>query len=642
LTDGAKAEIQLGYRQGESLGEIADRLKIKKNTIEKAVRQKRILLIGPDIAEEGPKVLNKSDRSTIDDHTGMGKACGNAVGRVLACVGGKPATPRFDPQIDLHQAGVLLGIPALLSNGLLAHSGDFKLDRVYCSEESIFLCLAFLSLLRIRNLNQVDHVPCGELGRALGLDRIPEVKTLRERIAGFVERGDVGAWSRKLSRGWMAANKDLAGVLYIDGHVNIYYGHATQMPKRYVSRLRLCMAGSTDYYVNDRTGQPFFVVNEVIDSGMIERIKTSILPRLEREVPDQPTEAELQRDPRSHRFMIVFDRECYSIDFFHYLEEKRIAFCSYNKNVRDQWPEGDFTEYEAMDERTGSVEKMRLAEKETVLKDRDAKNPKGVTVREIRKLTASGHQTSILTTNRILAPVQIGLYMFARWCQENFFKYMRENFDIDGLVSYSKAQVGDTRTLVNPQYRQLDGKVRSLNGKLARQKAKFGGMALKEASPAGKKLEKAIAKKAHVLEEIQILEGSLAAAKEKRKNTERKITFAQLPAEEQFTNAINDRKYFLDHIKMIAFRAETSMYNLIRHRMNPHHSDEGRKLLQQIYTPNADIVPDYRQKTLTVKIHHLNYRRDNKVLEYLCDKLNETETEFPGTELRIIYKLVSS
>ena len=71
----------------------------------------------------------------------------------------------------------------------------------------------------------------------------------------------------------MTQHPDLAGVLYIDGHVNIYYGRSTKMPKRYVSRLRLCMSGSTDYWVNDSTGQPFFVVNEVVSGGMIEKIR---------------------------------------------------------------------------------------------------------------------------------------------------------------------------------------------------------------------------------------------------------------------------------------------------------------------------------------------------------------------------------
>ena len=569
----------------------------------------------------------------------MGKACSNTIERILASVGGTSATIKFNEQIDLSCAGVLLSLPALLSNGLLTHTQDFKLNNVYYSEEMIFLCLAFLSLLRVKNINQANAIPCGELGRVLGLARIPEVKTLRNRIAQFTKKGNVEEWSAKLSQGWMNASPGLAGVLYIDGHVNIYYGHATSMPKRYVSRVRLCMSGSTDYWVNDKTGQPFFVVSEAINSGMIEQIKTSILPRLEKEVPNQPTEEALLQNPLLHKLMIVYDRECYSVDFFHYLWEKRVAVCTYNKNVKDKWPEGDFIEYETIQE-DGTTEKIKLSEKTITLKNDDKQNPKEVTCREIRKLSKSGHQTSILTTNWTLGLVAIGFYMFARWCQENFFKYMADNFDIDGLVSYTKEIISDTKMLVNPAYRQLESELKSLNGKLSKQKTLFANMTLKEEPEKGKKLERSIAKKAAVHQEIKSLEAQINTIKDKKKNVDRKITFASLPQMEKFSNAINVRKHFMDNIKMIAYRAETGMYNMIKNQLS--HPDEGRKLLQLIYSSDADLIPNYINKTLTVKLHNLNYRRDDKVVQYLCEKLNETETQFPGTDLKIIYQLVST
>ena len=569
----------------------------------------------------------------------MGKACSNTIERILASVGGTSATIKFNEQIDLSCAGVLLSLPALLSNGLLTHTQDFKLTNVYYSEEMIFLCLAFLSLLRVKNINQANAIPCGELGRVLGLARIPEVKTLRNRIAQFTKKGNVEEWSAKLSQGWMNASPGLAGVLYIDGHVNIYYGHATSMPKRYVSRVRLCMSGSTDYWVNDKTGQPFFVVSEAINSGMIEQIKTSILPRLEKEVPNQPTEEALLQNPLLHKLMIVYDRECYSVDFFHYLWEKRVAVCTYNKNVKDKWPEGDFIEYETIQE-DGTTEKIKLSEKTITLKNDDKQNPKEVTCREIRKLSKSGHQTSILTTNWTLGLVAIGFYMFARWCQENFFKYMADNFDIDGLVSYTKEIISDTKMLVNPAYRQLESELKSLNGKLSKQKTLFANMTLKEEPEKGKKLERSIAKKAAVHQEIKSLEAQINTIKDKKKNVDRKITFASLPQMEKFSNAINVRKHFMDNIKMIAYRAETGMYNMIKNQLS--HPDEGRKLLQLIYSSDADLIPNYINKTLTVKLHNLNYRRDDKVVQYLCEKLNETETQFPGTDLKIIYQLVST
>ncbi len=571
----------------------------------------------------------------------MGKACSNGVERILASVSGTPASIKFNEQTDLSCAGVLLSLPALLTNGLLTHSQDFKLGdvNVYYTEEMIFLCLAFLSLLRVKNINQANSIPCGELGRAMGLDRIPEVKTLRSRIARFTEKGNVQQWSKKLSQSWMSANAGLAGVLYIDGHVNIYYGHATNMPKRYASRLRLCMSGSTDYWVNDKTGQPFFVVSEAINSGMTEQIKTSILPRLEKEVPNQPTAEELQQNRQLHKFMIVCDRECYSVDFFHYLWEKRVAICTYNKNVKDKWPEEDFMEYE-MTQEDGTIEKIKLAEKRITLENRDKDNPKEVSCREIRKLSKSGHQTSILTTNWMLGIVAIGFYMFARWCQENFFLYMNQNFDIDGLVSYAKEIVGDTKMLVNPEYRQLENELKSLNGKLSRQKTLFANTTLKEETKKGKKLERSIAKKAEILQDIKGLEAEIIAIKDKKKQVDRKITFASLPETEKFSNAINIRKHFMDNIKMIAYRSETGMYNMIKNQLS--HPDEGRKLLQMVYNSDADIIADYQNKTLTVKLHNLNYWNYDKALKYLCEKLNETETDFPGTDLKIIYQLVSA
>lgn len=592
------------------------------------------------MSEENSDIQTKSDRTVTDDNTGMGKACSNASERILAAITGTPVTIKFNEQIDLSCAGVLLSLPALLSNGLLTHSQDFKLDNnVYYTEEMIFLCLAFLSLLRVKNINQANTIPCGELGRALGLDRIPEVKTLRDRISQFTKKGNVEEWSAKLSKGWMSANADVAGVLYIDGHVNIYYGQATSMPKRFVSRLRLCMSGSTDYWVNDKTGQPFFVVSEAINSGLIEQIKTSILPRLEKEVPNQPTGEALLQNPQLHRLMIVCDRECYSVDFFHYLWEKRVAICTYNKNVKDKWPEEDFIEYEMLHE-DGTIEKIKLAEKKIVLKNNDKEDPKEVACRQIRKLSKSGHQTSILTTNWMLGIVAIGFYMFARWCQENFLNYMSQNFNIDGLMSYAKEAISDTKMLVNPAYKQLESELKSLNGKLSKQKTLFANITLKEAFEKGKKLERSIAKKAEIHQEIQGLESQIITIKDKKKNVDRKITFASLPQTEKFSNAINVRKHFMDNIKMIAYRAETGMYNMIKNQLS--HPDEGRKLLQLIYTSDADLIPDYQNKTLTVKLHNLNYSKDDKVVQYLCEKLNETETEFPRTDLKIIYQLVSS
>lgn len=569
----------------------------------------------------------------MDDQSGMGKACTFTLERVLAATSGTTATVFFSEQVDVHCAGVLFSLPALLSNGLLKHSEEFKPDDGYYSVESIFISLAFLALLRAKTLSQSEEIPCGELGRAIGLDRIPEVKTLRKRIERFCNRTDVKQWSLALSKEWMAQRPELAGILYIDGHINLYYGSATQMPKRYASRLRLCMSGSTDYWVNDNTGQPFFVINEVIAGGMIEKIKEEILPRLNNDVTRQPSKEEFEQNPLLSKYMLVFDREGYSPEFFYDMRQEHIAVCTYNKNIKDNWSEEEFTSYEEILPE-GEKVKVVLAERGTLLKSTDGK--KQIWCREIRKRSKSGHQTSILTTNYMLSIVMVGVFMFARWSQENFFKYMMKHFDIDGLVSYLKEIVSDTKQLINPAYRKLESELKKLNGKLTRRKAEFATFTLKEED----KIKKYLVKKAGILEEIEQLDNKILLVKNQRKETERKITFAQLPENEKFSNAINVRKHFMDTIKIIAYRSETAMCNIIKKHMG--HPDEARQLIRQIYQSDADIKPDYENKKLMVYLHKLNHWKDDKVIEILCNELNETETNFPGTNLVINYKMVSS
>jgi hypothetical protein len=397
------------------------------------------------------------------------------------------------------------------------------------------------------------------------------------------------------------------------------------------------MSGSTDYWVNDSLGQPFFVVNKAVNSSMIEVIKRDIIPRLDRDIPDQPSNEELEAEPKLHRFMLVFDRECYSPDFFHDLWEERIAICTYNKNVKDKWPDEEFTSYTEMDQ-TGKKQQMELAERGVLLQNKGSN--KKIWAREIRKKLPSGHQTSILTTNFMLSTILIGIYMFARWSQENFFKYVMENFGIDTLVSYMREKISDTTLLINPEYRDMENQQRKLVSKLNIRKAKFATMLLGQDPIEKNKMEEFLRKKADLNTEITSLESEINQIKQKKKQTPRKILFSQLPENQKFDNVINQRKLFLDTVKIIAYRAETSMASIIKPSMS--HPDEARKLLQQVYKTDANIHPDYQRKILTVELHRMNYWKDDKIVDELCRQLNETQTKFPGTDLTVFYKLVSS
>ena len=375
-------------------------------------------------------------------------------GRLLASIfRSGPVEPFFSSNLDVPKGGVLLGLPGLLSMGLLRHTENFfRLPGGYYGLDSIFLLLAFMALARLKTIEALRYCSPGEWGKLLGLDRIPEARTMREKIRLLTRGGTASQWGGALSRDWMQMFPESTGTLYIDGHVRVYNGSQTELPRHHVARQKLCLRATTDYWVNAMDGQPFFMVNKAVDPGLLVMLEQEIVPRLEQEIPYQPGLSELQEQRLLPRFTLVFDREGYSPEFFARMWQKRIACLSYRKYPGEDWPEAEFEEQQVRLV-SGHVVAMKLAERGTFL-------GKSLWVREIRKLTRGGHQTAIITTDFTREQTRTAAAMFARWSQENFFKYMREQYNIDRLIDYSIEDIPDTTRVVSPLYREADGDVR--------------------------------------------------------------------------------------------------------------------------------------------------------------------------------------
>lgn len=553
----------------------------------------------------------------------MGVATTRSLDRVAAALGVLHTAPiRFEEVSDVPHGGVLFALPALLAIGLLKHTKDFfSLPPGFYGIETIFLLLALMALARIKSLEGLRYTAPGEWGKILGLDRIPEVKTLREKLSLLCnESGRSERWGTKLASDWMEADPASSGVFYIDGHVRLYHGELTQLPRRYVTRERLCLRGTTDYWVNALDGQPFFVVTKEVDPGLLSVLRQTIVPWLKEQTPESEGRP---------RFTLVFDREGYSPDFCAEMKEENIAVLTYRKNPGEDWPIHEFQNHDVTLV-GGEIATMKLAERGVDLGK--------LWVREIRKLTESGHQTSMIATDFHSDKTRLAGSMFARWCQENFFKYMREHFNLDRLVEYGTEPVPATTRLVNPRWRELDGKVRSHNGKLQRQMALFGELSLNTLEKS--EVETWQKKKGDLQENISCMQQELEKLKEERKQTAHHITADQLPEKDRFTRLATEKKHFIDTIKMIAYRAETAMTHLLREKLS--RADDVRVLLRRIYENEVDLKPDLENNTLTIQLHHLATNVHDKAIRHLCDELNATETIFPGTNLRLIYKLGSS
>src|SRR5207244_7986145 len=240
---------------------------------------------------------------------------------------GAPGPAEFEAACDVAGGGVLAAVPALLAQGLLRRPASYELPQGFYGIDSIFLVLALMALARIRSLEQLRYQAPGEWGKLLGLDRIPEVRTLRAKRKRLCqEMGQAARWNAELAKEWIARQNATELYFYCDGHVRVYHGDQTALPRHYVARERLCLRATTDYWINAMDGQHFLYVNKEVDPGLIATLEQDVIPWLEASAPKS---AEIQRrldaNPRAHWFTIVCDRECYSPELFGRLFQKRIA-----------------------------------------------------------------------------------------------------------------------------------------------------------------------------------------------------------------------------------------------------------------------------------------------------------------------------
>lgn len=565
----------------------------------------------------------------------MGYATTRSLERVAAAMGALPEAPiQFESALDIPQGGVLFALPALLVLGLLRHTQRFyDLPKGFYGIESIFLLLALMALARIESIEQLRYSAPGEGGNLLGLDRIPEVRCLRQKLSWLCRQpGRAAQWNAVLAEEWIKGLPEGEMLFYADGHVRVYHGGLSALPRHYVPRQRLCLRATTDYWIHAMDGQPFCYVNQAVDPGLIATLRADLVPWLEAHAPlSDEHRQRLAEDPRQPRFTLIFDREGYSPAFFSELEKQRIAVVSYHKYPGPDWPAAEFTA-RPVELSAGETVPLRLAERATKLSN-------GLEVREVRKLTEAGKQVPILSTNRLLSSERLAVVMFARWTQENFYRYMREHFGLDGLIEYGTAPVPETVSVVNPAWRELDPAIRSDTAQLRRSLAEFGSLSLPGTLEPAEVAHYETAK-ASLQEKIENLRKKLDEAKAKRKETPRHIPFNELPEGARFERLRPERKQFIDTIKMTSYRAETSMVGVLREKLA--REDDARALMRQIYQCEVDLLPDPGAKRLTVRLHHLAQHIHDQAVRHLCAELTATETVFPGTDLRLLYQLGSS
>jgi prepilin-type processing-associated H-X9-DG protein len=154
--------------------------------------------------------------------------------------------------------------------------------------DTVLLEATFRALLGEARAEGATRVPPRALGRVLGLDRSPEVKTIRRKLAELAGRGKASELVAGMARNHAENQPTDVGFLYADGHVRVYQG-TRRVQKTQVARLRFPAPATVETWVNDAAGQPVFVV--------AAEPSASLAAELRRLIPDLRAVAGTGRSP---------------------------------------------------------------------------------------------------------------------------------------------------------------------------------------------------------------------------------------------------------------------------------------------------------------------------------------------------------
>ena len=378
--------------------------------------------------------------------------------RLLARLGLlEDAPPLFGSARAVARAGVLLALPVLIASGVLdcAQSIYGSLGPAFYGLRTSLLTLLLMALWRIKRPENLKEYSPQSLGRVLGLDRAPEVKTLRRKLTSLAATGRAAQFGDALARRRVELRGKAMGFLYVDGHVRVYHGqHA--LPKAHVARMRISMPATSDYWVNDSSGDPLFVVTAQANAGLIK-----MLPG----ILDQVRGLLGKR-----RLTVVFDRGGFSPKLFQQIIAAGFDLLTYRKGRYPRIPRSSFRPH------TGFCGGRKVS---YVLADQEVRLLKGnLRLRQVTRRMDNGHQTPILTSRRDLSAAHVAYRMFDRWRQENFFKYLREEYALDALAEYAAVPDDPNREVPNPAWAALDAQLRQAWARVDRLQSEYGLEAL--------------------------------------------------------------------------------------------------------------------------------------------------------------------
>jgi len=540
---------------------------------------------------------------------------------------GEGAVPVFTAGARYPLAGLLLALPALEGTGLLDAArqvyGQLR-DGCYGLTATL-LTMVFLALAGEPRAEGATRVPPAALGRVLGLDRAPEVKTIRRKLGELAAAGKAADLIMTLARRHAAARPDTLGFLHIDGHARVYYG-TRDVQKTHVARLKFPAPATMETWVTGQDGDPVFMV--------LAEPSDSLAGELRRLLPDLRAIV-----GQGRRVTVCLDRGGWSPALFADITGAGFDLLTWRKGPAPDVSAGEFTTITCTDDR-GREHQYDLADTTVALGIHDGpRKGQTVSLRQVtRHVPARGggiRQIHALTSRDDLPAGEVCWRLTSRWREENYFRYARTHFALDALDSHAATPDDPDRKVPNPAKKTAAAQVRHAEILAAAAQAqRDASLAALRNPPPGQPVTITNQMINALDTPVQAASAELQAATDAAAAVPARIRLGEIAPDMIRLEA--EVKQITHAIRMAAYNAETALARAL----DGHYAragDEAYALIREALATSGDIVPGHGE--LLIRLDPLTAPRRTQALAALCNQLNQAQACYPGTDLVLRYEV---
>lgn len=612
LTDAQVRQARGWKAAGVREAEIARRLKVAHKTITRAVggvevavqQQIDLVAAGTDAATGSGQPGSRVDLLPAPESTVDAGVAGEREG-APARIGTGSVTTRYAgatllyPFFSLADAEAVLASASVGARPTVGAGVRFD-DLAVLTATSVCFGLGFASL------EQAKHPDRSQVGPVAGIDVLPELRTLRPRLAAIADACDPLAVQRSLAKAMLTVEPNLSGVYFVDEHFMPYSG-AKPVGSGWNTKRRHAEPGRVDTTISDPKGRAVCFTNG--EPSSLAKSMPAALKQLRKILgPDAPI---LLGFDRGGAYPEAF-KACRAADA-HWVAYRRAPLAV---------PTGLPIVTTITHPRRKPVTIAYADETVTINKYGQA--------RQITLFEHGKPVLQILTSDTTTCPAALVLFMRARWRIENLFKYL-DFYGIDYLADYHFTIEANTRKVDNPERRKLKAELKNLTTERDRQREHIGAAHTDRALTVNQLNQQSVAAQRR----IHTLDKQIDDLTDKLKTVPAKLPANAIdPAAERAIHRTHRRALQMV-LRLLAANAE----NWLAHHLNAYlqDNDEYRATARNLMHLGGTIT--YTETAIIVELDQPNTPRLRLALALLLDEINQTGARIPGDPRPLTYTL---